>query len=88
MHLRTWFKPLVANCFATDRSTVVTLYVFIFVVCGVYFEIDYFINHALFFLSVFGCVERLCLLDAGISDMLISLFKKEFTRKRTKIYYK
>jgi hypothetical protein len=32
-HHRTWFQPLVANCFATDRSKAVTPRVIFFVYC-------------------------------------------------------
>jgi hypothetical protein len=33
VHARTWFKPAIANCFATDRSKAVTPRVLTFVNC-------------------------------------------------------
>ena len=57
VHPRTWFKPPVANCFATDRSKAVTPQVLIFIiVSGVCFEIGHFINLALSWL----CGEAEC----------------------------
>jgi hypothetical protein len=53
VHPRTSFKPPMANCFATDRSKVVTPRVVIFVVFGVLFEIDILINPRSVFLSTF-----------------------------------
>ncbi len=50
---RTWFKPPVENCFATDRSKAVTPMVIVFIVCGVLFEIDIL---ALFSYILFCCV--------------------------------
>ena len=73
VHPRTWFKPPVAICFATDRSKAVTPRVLTFVNClWRHFETDY--NHAVFSSLLFGCVGRLCLLDVAIPDMHISLF--------------
>jgi hypothetical protein len=45
VHLRTWFKPPVANCFATDRNKAVSHgFSFSLIVCGVHFEIYILIN--------------------------------------------
>jgi hypothetical protein len=61
------------HCFATDRSKAVTPRVLILVNCfGVCFEIGHFINHALSYSLLLGCVGRLCLLNVEIPDMDIS----------------
>ncbi len=61
VHPRTWFKPPVANCFATDRSKAVTSRVLFFVNClWCPFEINILYAHALFPSLIFaawgGCV--------------------------------
>ena len=75
VHPRTWFKPPVANCFATDRSNAVTPRVLTFVNCLWRLFWNWLLyNHAVFSSLLFGCVGRLCLLDVAIPDMHISLF--------------
>jgi hypothetical protein len=72
---RTWFKPPVAICFATDRSKAVTPRVLTFVNCLWRLFWNWLLyNHAVFSSLFFGCVGRLCLLDVAIPDMHISLF--------------
>jgi hypothetical protein len=72
VHPATRFKPPVANCFAIDRSKAVTPKVIICVVCGLFFEFDIPITHALFPTLLFDFVERLCFLSVAIPDMHIS----------------
>ena len=77
VHPRTWFKPPVAICFATDRSKAVTPRVLTFVNCLWRLFWNWLLyNHAVFSSLLFGCVGRLCLLDVAIPDMHISLFLK------------
>ena len=77
VHPRIWFKPPVANCFASDRSKAVTPRVLTFVNCLWCLFWNWLLyNHAVFSSLLFGCVGRLCLLDVAIPDMHISLFYK------------
>jgi hypothetical protein len=73
VHPRTWFKPPVSNCFATDRSKAVTPRVLTFDNClwRIFFNWLLY-NHALFSSLLFGWVRRLCLLNLAISYMHIS----------------
>jgi hypothetical protein len=61
VHPRTWFKPTVANCFATDRSKAVTPQVFSFVNClwCLFWNWSFYYpcSLSLYFLAVWGgCV--------------------------------
>jgi hypothetical protein len=75
VHNRTWIKPPMARCFATDRSTLVTIRVLTFVNClwGIFIN-DHCINHAPFSSLLIGCARRLCLLDVSIPDMAYFTF--------------
>ncbi len=66
VHPRTWFKPPMANCFATDRSKAVTPKVLFFVNCGV--------RHW----NWYSYKNMLCFLSVAIPDMHISLFSHKF----------